>query len=162
MEVREFSIGETAKATGLSVKTTRYYEQISLIPKALRHDRGARTGGNRLYTEADIGRLRFIHHARMLDLSLDDIRELLAVADAKGCPSDQPEYHEALRRHLHEIDERVHHLLGLREAIEELLSPEPRPKGEACSWTTCACMHPAHPAHPSSAPAEKLSANARK
>ena len=29
---RGFSIGEAAKATGLTVKTIRYYEQIGLIP----------------------------------------------------------------------------------------------------------------------------------
>ena len=90
-----------------------------------------------------MGRLRFIHHARLLGLNLADVRELLAVADAKGCPSEQPEYQDVLRRHLNEIDERVRHLLGLREAIEGLLSPEPQSKGEACSWTTCECMEAA-------------------
>ena len=37
---RWFSIGEAAKATGLTVKTIRYYEQIGLIPKARRGVRG--------------------------------------------------------------------------------------------------------------------------
>ena len=94
----------------------------------------------RVYTEAGVGRLRFIHHARLFGLNLSDIRKLLALADGKGCPSEQPEYREILRRHLHEIDERVQHLLGLRAAIEDLVSPARRRKGQQCSWNTCGCM----------------------
>ncbi len=140
MEVRQISIGQAAKSTGLSVKTIRYYEQIGLIPKALRHDNGARTGGNRVYSEADVGRLRFIHHARMLDLSLDDIRELLAIADQQGCPGDQPDYQRLLAQHLERIDKRITHLLGLRERIEGLISRERASGGEPCTWNTCDCL----------------------
>ena len=142
MEVRQLSIGEAAEAAGLSVKTIRYYEEIGLIPKARRHDGNARTGGNRVYTEADIGRLRFINHARMLDLGLDDIRDLLAIADKQGCPGDQPDYQRILGRHREEIDNRITHLLGLRKKIEDLMSRERSREGEACSWNTCDCMQP--------------------
>lgn len=68
MTSREYSIGDAAKASGLTVKTIRYYEAIGLIPKAARHNSGAHTGGNRVYSEADVGRLA------------ED-----AVASAKGC-----------------------------------------------------------------------------
>ena len=143
MEVRGYSIGKAASVTGLSVKTIRYYEQIGLIPKAPRRNGGARTGGNRVYGEAEVGRLRFVRHARLLGLSLADIRELLAAAEGNGCASELPEYQQVLNRHLHEVDERIRHLLGLRATIEVLLSPGRRPKGEACSWSTCGCMRPA-------------------
>lgn len=132
------SIGEAARAADLSPKTIRYYEQIGLIPKAPRRSAFARIGGERIYSEADIGRLRFIRHARLVDLSLDDIRELLKIAD-EGCPSAHPTYGEVLRRHVHRIDERINHLLGLRSTVYQLLS-----RGNAtdadCSWETCGCM----------------------
>ncbi|MBI4196011.1 MAG: MerR family transcriptional regulator [Betaproteobacteria bacterium] len=140
MNTRSFSIGEAAKASGLTVKTIRYYEEIGLIPKAGRTNGGAHTGGHRVYTAAGVGRLRFIHHARLFGLNLSDIRKLLALADGKGCPSEQPEYREILQQHLHEIDERVQHLLGVRVAIKDLVSPARRRKGEKCSWNTCGCM----------------------
>ena len=73
MDVHVFSIGEAAEASGLTVKTIRYYEEAGLIPKAARHDASARTGGNRLYGQADIGRLRFIHHERLPAPSLGGI-----------------------------------------------------------------------------------------
>ncbi len=146
-------IGDAAKATGLTVKTIRYYEEIGLIPKAGRTNGGAHTGGHRVYTEAEVGRLRFIHHARLFGLSLSDIRELLALADGKGCPSRQPEYRKILQRHLHEIDERVRHLRGLRAAIGDLVAPARGRKGEKCSWNTCGCMRqdPGSPPPPSGA-----------
>ena len=140
MDAPGYSIGKAAKAAGLTVKTVRYYGQIGLIPIPRRRNGGARTGGNRVYGEADVGRLRFIHHARLLDLSLTDIRALLAVADQRGCPSEQPKYQEILRRHLQQIDERVGHLLGLRATMEGLLSSQRQPRGQACSWATCGCM----------------------
>lgn len=135
-----FSIGDAAKASGLTVKTIRYYEEIGLIPKAGRTNGGAHTGGHRVYTDAEVGRLSFIRHARLFGLHLSDIRKLLALADGKGCPSEQPEYREILQRHLHEIDERVRHLLGLRAAMEGLVSPARQRKGQKCSWSTCGCM----------------------
>ena len=133
-------IGDAAKASGLTVKTIRYYEEIGLIPKAGRTNGGAHTGGHRLYTKADVGRLRFIHHARLFGLSLADIREMVALAEGKGCPSRQPEYRKIFGRHLREIDERVRHLLGLRTDIEALMVPPRQPKGQECSWSTCGCM----------------------
>lgn len=152
MDARNYKIGDVASASGLTVKTIRYYEQIGLIPKAPRQNGGARTGGNRVYGESDLGRLRFINHARLLDLGLSEIRQLLDMADGKGCPSTQPEYQEILKRHLAETDERINHLLGLRAVLEDLLSPERKTMEQSCSMQTCACMEPRH--SPSS-PAKK-------
>ena len=159
MDAHGYSIGDAAKASGLSVKTIRYYEQIGLIAEAERHDTSVRTGGNRVFTEADIGRLRFIHHARMLDLSLDDIRQLLTIADEDGCPGDRPEYRRVFSQHLDEIDERIAHLRGLREQIEALMSQERKPERDACTWNTCDCMQSDAI---SKAPAEKQSSKSRK
>jgi len=46
------SIGDAAKASGLTVKTIRYYEEIGLIPKAGRTTGGVHTRGHRVYNEA--------------------------------------------------------------------------------------------------------------
>ncbi len=145
------SIGEAADVSGLSVKTIRYYEEIGLIPKAARTNGGVHTAGHRVYSEADVGRLRFIRHARLFGLGLADIRKLLALADRKGCPGKQPEYREMLGRHLREIDERVRHLRGLRTTIEALMAPARRSKDQKCSWGTCGCMRQAGAARSSSA-----------
>lgn len=150
MQAEGHSIGEAARAAGVSAKTIRYYEQIGLIPKAPRRAGAGHTRGGRIYREADIGRLRFIRDARLIDLSLADIRELLKIADA-GCPGTHPAYGKVLRRHVQAIDERINHLLGLRGAVHQLLSQRSAADGECCSWETCGCMH--------ATPASKLGEN---
>lgn len=122
MSSGHLSIGEAAEASGLMVKRTWYYEGISLIPRARRGNRSARIGRNRLYDADDLRRLRFIRTGRLLGLGLDDIGELLALAESGGCPGTRPEYREKLERHLTTIEERIGHLLSLKAAIRELLS----------------------------------------
>ena len=71
------NIGQAAKASGISMKMVRRYEDEGLLPGVLRS-----RNGYRLYTDADVTRLRFIKRARMLDFSLRQIRDLLALSDA--------------------------------------------------------------------------------
>ena len=69
-------IGDLAKATGTKVQTIRYYEEIGLLPAP------ARTEGNyRTYASATLRRLSFIRRSRGLGFSLDQVRELLGLAD---------------------------------------------------------------------------------
>ncbi len=84
--------------------------------------------------------MRFIHHARLVDLSLTDIRELLKIADAGGCPSEHAVYGELLKRHIRAIDQRINHLLGLRTMVYGLLQRKGSSSGERCTWETCECM----------------------
>jgi Cu(I)-responsive transcriptional regulator len=71
-------IGEIAAATATKVETVRFYEKAGLLPPP------ARTQGNyRSYGTSHLQRLSFIRRARQLGISLDDVRELLALADDK-------------------------------------------------------------------------------
>ncbi|GAA5006365.1 Cu(I)-responsive transcriptional regulator [Acinetobacter puyangensis] len=66
------NISKAAKATGISAKMIRYYEEIALLPKAVRS-----AAGYREYFPADIERLKFIYQARQLGFSLDEIKILI-------------------------------------------------------------------------------------
>jgi DNA-binding transcriptional MerR regulator len=75
-----FSIGDFSKITGLTVKTLRYYhEQGLLVPTEIDEQTGYR-----YYDRAKIETARIIAHLRSLDLSIDEVREVLqgAVEDA--------------------------------------------------------------------------------
>lgn len=67
-------IGEIAKQFGLSTQAIRYYEKLSLIESPPRSVKGYR-----LYNLATIERLRLIQYAQKFGLSLNQIKELLAV-----------------------------------------------------------------------------------
>ncbi|MFA7667574.1 MAG: MerR family transcriptional regulator, partial [Burkholderiaceae bacterium] len=66
------NIGEASRASGVSAKMIRYYEQIGLTPPAQRTD-----SGYRAYTGTDIHRLQFIRRARDLGFAVTEIAELL-------------------------------------------------------------------------------------
>ena len=54
-----FRIGEAARRAGVTTRTLRYYQEVGLL-----HPSGATPGGNRLYSVADVERLRRILELR--------------------------------------------------------------------------------------------------
>ncbi|MCH7230936.1 MerR family transcriptional regulator [Glycomyces sp. L485] len=69
-------IGEVAERTCLSLRTIRYYEEVGLVVPSERS-----RGGFRLYTDADVRRLWLIRRLKPLDLSLEQVRDLLEALD---------------------------------------------------------------------------------
>jgi DNA-binding transcriptional MerR regulator len=73
---KRLAIGDLARQTGTKVNTIRFYEEIGLLPRAMRTASGRRT-----YCAADVRRLAFIRHGRGLGFSVEEVRSLLALAD---------------------------------------------------------------------------------
>jgi Cu(I)-responsive transcriptional regulator len=69
-------IGEIADATATKVETVRFYEKSGLLPPPARTQNNYRSYGNN-----HLQRLSFIRRARQLGMSLDNVRELLELAD---------------------------------------------------------------------------------
>ncbi len=90
-------IGEVAELVGLSMRTIRHYEEVGLVEPSARS-----AGGFRLYTDADIERLRLVRHMKPLDFTLDEMRQLLEVRDALA-HGEPGETTEGLRERLAEF-----------------------------------------------------------
>ena len=106
-------IGDLAKATATPVETIRYYEREGLLPPA------ARTDANyRHYAEAHAQRLQFVRHCRSLDMSLDEIRALLAFQDAPG--DNCAEVNALLDAHIGHVAQRIRELRALEKQLKAL------------------------------------------
>ncbi|GGJ46972.1 MerR family transcriptional regulator [Streptomyces brasiliensis] len=68
-----FTIGELARATGLTVRTIRYWSDEGVLTPVARS-----AGGYRLYDAESAARLELIRTLRELGLGLDAVREVLA------------------------------------------------------------------------------------
>ena len=77
----KMQIKELAQKTKVSPKTIRYYEDIDLLPSPRRKPNGYRD-----YEEVDIDRVKLVSGARILDFSLDEIKEILDLRDRQIAP----------------------------------------------------------------------------
>ena len=106
-------IGDLARLTGTKVNTIRFYEDIGLLPRAIRT-----ASGRRIYVGSDVRRLAFIRHGRALGFSTAEMRSLLALADEPD--KDCSEAAVIARRHLADIELRITRLETLRKALADV------------------------------------------
>lgn len=120
------TIGEAAKKVGINAKTIRYYEGIGLIPRLERQRSfGSTSDGYRLFDRRDLNRLQYIKRARQLDLSLAEVKQLLAATE-RG--SATPTVLSVVDMKLAAIDDRIRDLELLRRSLGEL-------RRQAKAWT---------------------------
>jgi MerR family copper efflux transcriptional regulator len=108
-------IGEVAEAVGLSLRTIRHWDEVALVPPS-----GRSAGGFRLYTDADIDRLRLVKSLKPLDLSLEEIRELLKTRDrllARTTKAQRARLQERLAMYAALAEQRCD---GLREQLADV------------------------------------------
>jgi Cd(II)/Pb(II)-responsive transcriptional regulator len=106
-------IGDLARRTGCPVESIRFYEREGLLPEP------ARTAGNyRLYGRDHVERLSFIRNCRLLDMTLDEIRQLLHIRD--NPQGDCLATHALLDDHIAHVAERITELQRLERDLKVL------------------------------------------
>lgn len=129
-------IKDLVKAVDTPAQTIRYYERSGLLPEAKRTE-----NNYRIYDQEDVSRLRFIRNCRALDMSLDEVRELIDFmeqAPQQAESSDQcGGVHAVIEAHLEHVQHRLKSLHMLEKQLQKLL--------HACdqreSSTACEMLH---------------------
>jgi len=109
------NIGEAAKASGVSAKMIRYYEQIGLIPKATRSESGYRS-----YGDSDVHSLRFVRRARDLGFPVEQIAQLLALWRDRSRASSKVK--TVALKHIAELQARIADLQIMSQTLEHLVA----------------------------------------
>ena len=109
------NIGQASKASGVSAKMIRYYEQTGLIPKADRKDSGYRD-----YSDTDVHMLRFTRRSRDLGFSVAEISDLL------GLWRDETRQSAEVKRlaqgHIAELESKIKGLQDMAKTLTMLVN----------------------------------------
>ena len=138
---RLLKVGEVARLTGLSVKTLHHYEGQGLAKPA-----GRTKTGYRLYGEEEVARLRFIKRAKLLGLTLEEIKELVSLAADCNEGEIVPSLKDVLEIQLEKTERSMKELATFRENLlyykRRLIEDDP---GRACKAQTsfCGCLESA-------------------
>lgn len=106
-------IGKLAELTGTAVETVRYYEREGLLPEPSRSD-----GNYRQYQERHLEQLVFIRNCRALDMTLNEIRELLNLREQPDASCG--DVNGLIDEHIQHVSSRLDSLSQLRDQLVEL------------------------------------------
>ncbi|MDR9401802.1 MAG: heavy metal-responsive transcriptional regulator [Halothece sp. Uz-M2-17] len=107
-------ISDVSHQLGVNPQTLYFYERIGLIPSPQRTK-----SGSRLYSEEDVERLSFILRAKSLGLTLEEIKEVLALKEGEALTCQA--VYERLQQKITEIDEKINRYSQLRDELLPLL-----------------------------------------
>ena len=112
---KRFTIGRLAEVTRVPAKTIRYYEEVGILPPPQRSE-----SRYRLYSQTDVRRLELVRRARLLDMTLPEVRELVQQASSVTCDDFQNRFLEVVRIKLKDVDRRVADLKQLKNDLHRL------------------------------------------
>ena len=116
---RQLRIGEVAELTGTTPRTIRYEEERGMLGGAAERAQGK----HRVYTQADVDRVREIIRLRdLLGLSLDQLKQLLAAESARAHLRDELAHTEEPAERRRILEELLAHLSSQLELVQSRLS----------------------------------------
>jgi len=108
-------IGQLASEAGCSVPTIRYYEQVGLIPRAVRS-----SAKQRLYGSTSIQLLQFIRRCREFGFTLDQICDLVSLT--KNSDRDCVEVRDLAKAQLVTVREKLTELKNLELTLAKFIA----------------------------------------
>jgi MerR family transcriptional regulator, repressor of the yfmOP operon len=116
---RTLRIGEVAELTGTTARTIRYYEEIGLLDSTPERAQGK----HRIYTQADVDRVREIIRLRdLLGLSLEQLSQLLEAESARAHLRDELQHTEDPSERKRILEELLTHISSQLTLVKGRLS----------------------------------------
>lgn len=113
------TIGKLAKACGLPNDTLRYYERLGLIKSE-----GRKANGYRIFSDDMLKRLQFIQRAKLLNFTLEEIKDLLVV---KGSPrANCEDIYRRLEKKIGDVERKIAELRTFKRELESIAKSCPR------------------------------------
>jgi DNA-binding transcriptional MerR regulator len=109
--VRDLTIGQAARLAGVTPKALRHYDRIGLLAPATVDP----STGYRFFRAEQVDRARLIRRLRELELPLEEIRRLLALA------GDPAAFGAALGEHRRRVEARLTRLQRILHTIDHLV-----------------------------------------
>jgi Predicted transcriptional regulators len=118
---RRWSIGEVARASGVTVRALRHYDEIGLLSASERT-----ASGHRRYTGSDVRRLYRVRALRALGVPLEEIAGVLSdpAGDLAAMRDLLTAQLRGLEAHAVRIEQLTHRLRGLLEQIDGASMPD--------------------------------------
>lgn len=107
------TIGQLAKQAGVNIETVRFYERRRLLTPSSR-----KPSGYRLYSPADLSRLRFIKQAQTWGFSLHEVEELLNLRVQSSASCQQVK--QRTQAKLAQVEKKIDDLERLAKGLRKL------------------------------------------
>ncbi|MBJ7411853.1 MAG: Cu(I)-responsive transcriptional regulator [Phenylobacterium sp.] len=107
------NIGQASKASGVSAKMIRYYDETGIVRPANRTEANYRE-----YGERELNELRFIKRARSLGFSMEEITLLLSLWRDRQRPSRDVK--AIADRHVADLDARIAEMQAMADTLRHL------------------------------------------
>ncbi|MDX5393984.1 MAG: Cu(I)-responsive transcriptional regulator [Caulobacteraceae bacterium] len=107
------NIGQASRASGVTTKMIRYYDEIGLVRPISRTDSNYRE-----YEERQVNELRFIKRARSLGFSMEEITLLLSLWRDRARPSR--EVKAIADKHVADLDARIAEMQAMADTLRHL------------------------------------------
>lgn len=107
-------IGEVAQQSGIPSSTLRYYEEIGLVPQA------ERQSGQRVYQADILIYLKIIQLAKNSGFNLEEIKLLMAEADAHA--TQQSQWNDLAERKITEIATIIEQYKTMQKLLKHIIA----------------------------------------
>lgn len=129
-DAHSLRIGDVAKLVGTTPRTIRYYEEIGLLPREPERP----SGGHRVYTDAEVERLREVMRLKdLLGVTLEELKTLLAAEESRAIVRAQLRRDDVVPERRRELlVQALGHIDRQLQLVEHRAAELAKLKGELC------------------------------